>query len=61
MRWGVRLTDELGQNIGYALRPQPRTPPFTAIASAGLPLGIGGGTAIFTVVDSVLMQLVPGE
>jgi putative ABC transport system permease protein len=53
---GMRLVDELRQDAGYALRLLRRTPGFSAIAIATLALGIGGSTAIFTVVDSVLMR-----
>ena len=53
---GIRLVDELRQDVGYALRLLRRTPGFSAIAIATLALGIGGSTAIFTVVDSVLLR-----
>jgi predicted permease len=52
----MRLVDELRQDVGYGLRLLRRTPGFSAIAIATLALGIGGTTAIFTVVDSVLLR-----
>jgi putative ABC transport system permease protein len=52
----MEVVDALRQDVGYALRLLRRTPGFSAIAIATLALGIGGTTAIFTVVDSVLLR-----
>src|SRR6476661_9654519 len=47
------------RDLQYSFRMLARTPGFTAIAILTLALGIGANTAIFTLLDQVLLRLLP--
>src|SRR5918912_3166912 len=56
---GVAWLDELRRDSRHALRLLRRTPSFTAVAALTLALGVGASTAIFTVVNGVLLRPLP--
>jgi predicted permease len=56
---GLRFFDELSQDIRYAWRIMLKAPACTAAAVLSLALGIGANTAIFTLIDAVLLRTIP--
>ena len=56
---GVRLFDELAQDVRYVRRTLAREPGFTAVAVLSLGLGIGASTAAFTVFNAVMLRPLP--
>lgn len=57
--WGWTWLDDLARDARYATRTLLRAPGFTAVVTVSLALATGATTAIFSIVNSVLLRPLP--
>jgi predicted permease len=58
-QWSWQRLEQLVNDVRYGLRAMRRNPGFTAVAVLSLALGIGANTAVFSVMDALMLRMLP--
>jgi predicted permease len=59
MAWGWGWLEQIAQDTVYGLRAMLRSPGITLVALLSLALGIGANTAIFSLIDALMLRSLP--
>ena len=57
----INWLENLWRDVRYGVRQLRHNPLFTTVAIATLAIGIGANTAVFTLLDQLVLRLLPGE
>jgi predicted permease len=61
MRTIVSAIESAGHDVRYGLRLLRRSPWFTCVGIASLAIGLGGGIALFTAMNAIVLRPLPGR
>ena len=57
--WGWTMLEDAWRDLRYGTRLLLRNPSFTAVVVCSLALGIGANTALFSVMDAMMLRMLP--
>src|SRR5688572_15473919 len=58
-QWTFPLLESIADDVRYALRRAGKSPAFSAVTIFVMALGIGGNTAIFSLIDAAMLRPLP--